>query len=110
VLDVVFCPAGADADVWTSTNPLGPYNYVSDVIAYNSTSKMFVIPAQQFGVFPIYTTGQTTYIYVGIRWGSAPDGLKDHDFQYWGPLQFDSQMNVTQMNFLDSFSLSMPEL
>jgi len=102
-----FCAAGANADVWTAANPLGPYTYVSDVIAYNSTSKMFVIPAQQFGVFPIATRRETTYLYVGIRFGSAPDNLKNHDFQYWAPLQFDSNNKIMPMNFLSSFKLDL---
>ena len=34
--------------------------------------------AQQFGVFPIPTAGEnrTAFMYVGIRYGSAPDGAK----------------------------------
>ncbi len=29
---------------------------------------------------------QLQHLYIGMRWGSAPDGVKSHDFQYWWPL------------------------
>jgi hypothetical protein len=40
--------------------------------------------AQQFGVFniPLADNG-TAYLYVGIRYGSAPDLTKCREFQYW---------------------------
>ena len=40
--------------------------------------------AQQFGVFNIpLANNATAYLYVGIRYGSAPDGTKCREFQYW---------------------------
>ena len=50
------------------------------------------------------------YIWMGDRWGSRPDEVKGHDFQYWGrpleftddggilPLQWDS--NIGDKNFI----------
>jgi hypothetical protein len=29
-------------------------------------------------------------MFIGIRFGSAPDFRKDHDFQFWAPLTFDA--------------------
>lgn len=33
------------------------------------------------------------YIYTGDRWGSAADGRKSHDLQYWGVLEFDDELD-----------------
>ena len=49
----------------------------------------YEIPAQQFGFteVPNPATGEAVYLFVGLRFGSAP--TKNHDFQYWEPLRFD---------------------
>lgn len=69
----------------------------------------YTVPAQQFGVFGIETVAGTEYLWVGIRYGSAPDGLKSHDFQYWWPLQFDEKGVVQPMTFQDSFTLEVAD-
>merc|ERR1712070_763804 len=56
--------------------------------------------AQQFGVFPIpEANNQTAYMYVGIRYGSAPDGMKCHEYQYWDKLEFDQSGHLLPMSF-----------
>lgn len=83
-----FCTLGSNGYVWRSDSegPLGSYTYIGDIIpvAPNGTS---VTHAQQFGITPIYTTQGAVPLYIGIRFGQAPDGVKDHDPQYWYPLQ-----------------------
>ena len=65
--------------------------------------------AQQFGVFPIQESGNATaYLYVGIRYGSAPDGMKCHEFQYWDRLEFDAKGHVLPMHFRDHISFDLP--
>eukprot|EP01052_Picozoa_sp_SAG31_P021542 SAG31_NODE_1672_length_7564_cov_10.193704_4_plen_174_part_00 len=62
------------------------------------------------------TTGRTaeaipTLVWVGNRWQSAPDRLKDHDFSTWLPLHFVDGPNSTtpalptQMHWMDNFTL-----
>ena len=62
--------------------------------------------AQQFGVFPVPLAGNgTAYLYVGIRFGSAPDGTKCREFQYWDALQFDDEGHVLPMTFQENVHL-----
>jgi hypothetical protein len=65
--------------------------------------------AQQFGVFPILTAGSndTVFLYVGIRYGSAPDGNKCHEYQYWDSLKFDNAGHVLPMTFQDTVVLDL---
>jgi hypothetical protein len=48
--------------------------------------------AQENYVMPVATTTGMEYIWMGDRWNSAPDGIKDHDFQYWAPVEFNDQI------------------
>jgi hypothetical protein len=56
-------------------------------------------------------SGAPTLVWAGNRWQSAPDRLKDHDFNTWLPLQFGDPTNRTapalplQMHWVDSFTL-----
>jgi len=104
-----FCPSGGSVMVFTSSDPLGPYTFQTSVNAWNHSANAYVVPAQQFGVFGIPSIGAVDnleYLWVGMRYGSAPDGLKNHDYQYWWPLQFDANGVVQNMTFQDSFTLS----
>ncbi len=90
-----FCWCGDDAQVFESTSgPYGPYHPTNDLINCSAPdytpSRNCGGPsapergpgAQQFGVFPItQANNDTALLYVGIRFGSAPDGLKCHEFQ-----------------------------
>jgi hypothetical protein len=49
--------------------------------------------------------GETTFVYTGDRWSSAPDKLKSHDFQYWYPLAFNDSVSpptIEPMKWVDS--------
>ncbi len=62
--------------------------------------------AQQFGVFRIpEVENKTAFLYVGIRFGSAPDGNKCHEFQYWDALEFDADGHVLPLKFRDTVTL-----
>ena len=44
-----------------------------------------------------------TTMYVGERWGSATDGLKCHDWQYWAPIEFDQEGHIQEMSWVDEW-------
>jgi len=68
--------------VHTATSPLGPYTTAANPITA-------AIPAQQTNIMPYYSApGTFSYIWQGDRWQSAPDGIKGHDFVYFGPIVF----------------------
>ncbi len=54
--------------------------------------------------------GNTQYMWTGDRWQSAPDHLKDHDFQYWSLLVFNDsepQPSIQPFgHFVDSFNVT----
>jgi hypothetical protein len=104
------CPAGAEAHVSISTSPLGPFSLVSninrrpdsgpDMITQPTTNKFSrqtkapTIPAQETWVAKIPMPGGLAFIWMADLWGSARDGVKGHDLQYWSPpLKFDPDNN-----------------
>jgi hypothetical protein len=44
----------------------------------------------------------------GIRYGSAPDGLKCHEYQYWDALEFDSAGHAKPLHYKVNFTLDLP--
>lgn len=88
-----FCKCGDDAQVFeSSSGPYGPYQATNNIINcslpdYHAgrdcggpNSPKRGPGAQQFGVFAIPLAGnKTAHLWVGIRFGSAPDGLKCHE-------------------------------
>ena len=103
-----FCPLGSNGFTWRSgTGVLGDYALLGDKVPRyaNGTS---VTHAQQFSVTPVYTARGVVPMFIGVRFGSAPDRRKDHDYQYWYPLQFssagDDMLNVT---WLDAFDVDL---
>ena len=78
-----FCPLGSNGFLWRAdddANITGSYSLLGDVIPRfpNGTS---VTHAQQFSITPVYTSSGIVPMFVGIRFGSAPDKIKTHDFQ-----------------------------
>eukprot|EP01051_Picozoa_sp_SAG22_P001971 SAG22_NODE_83_length_21704_cov_58.556584_14_plen_197_part_00 len=64
--------------------------------------------AQQFGVFDIPLAGnKTAYLYVGIRYGSAPDGNKCREFQYWDAMEFGPTGHALPLRFKDEVTLDL---
>jgi len=93
-----YCQSGSPVYVHRATNPLGPYTTL------NSLGSS--IPAQQTDVMSYYSApNQLQYIWIGDRWQSAPDGIKGHDFTYWGPLVF-SDGNIAPLPFDNNFTIN----
>jgi len=102
-----FCTLGSNGYVWRSNNgDLGNYSYIGNIVpvAPNGTS---VTHAQQFGITPIYTTQGPVPMYIGIRFGQAPDFHKNHDPQFWYPIQFDESNNPLPVSWIDNFTLDL---
>jgi hypothetical protein len=62
---------------------------------------------------PVALVVQVQHLYIGMRWGSAPDGVKSHDFQYWWPLSVadggggDGGPALVPMQWVDKFTLTL---
>jgi hypothetical protein len=81
-----FCGAGSGARVFVASKPLGPYTETGNV--NRTTGGQPIVAAQQTFVARIPTRDGLTYLWMGDRWGSRPDGIKGHDLQFWAPLRF----------------------
>ena len=103
-----FCHQGSNAYVFWADAPLGPYTFMGDVVPWNATLQQYALRGQQFGIMPVHSARGDVLLYTGQRWGSALDGKKCHDWQYWAPLEFDSQGRVQPMRWVDKFELDMP--
>jgi hypothetical protein len=102
------CHGGSDALVWTSSSPLGPYEYRGNVGAYsNGTSRL---SAQMGFVATIpQPNGEEVVLFGGDRWRHAPDGLHGHDPQVWLPLSFRGDGSIDDLQWRDSFTLNVPQ-
>lgn len=75
-----FCSEGSNVNLFFSSQPLGPYQSLGNVIEPGAWG------AQTGAVF---FTG-VDYVLYGDRWQSAPDQIKAHDFSYLAPLVWNS--------------------
>jgi hypothetical protein len=67
-----------------------------------------IIHAQQTHIAEITTKTGTAYLWMADRWGSTPDGIKGHDFQYWGsPIIFNGDGTIQKLSFVNTFSLDL---
>eukprot|EP01060_Flectonema_neradi_P023534 TRINITY_DN317_c0_g1_i3.p1 TRINITY_DN317_c0_g1~~TRINITY_DN317_c0_g1_i3.p1 ORF type:complete len:348 (+),score=66.04 TRINITY_DN317_c0_g1_i3:52-1095(+) len=101
-----FCSEGGDVEVYSSDSILGNYTH------HGSINQKRQIPAQQTYVLPVNTTSGWQYIWIGDRWGSAPDKLKSHDFTYWGLLNWTgagSGRLPQTMEFVDQFDVNLAD-
>lgn len=82
-----FCTGGDSRSAMRATSPLG----------FSSTSPKYSLGnvggAQENYVIRVATKTGTEYVWTGDRWNSGPDGVKDHDFQYWSPLAFNDSFS-----------------
>ena len=67
-----------------------------------------IIHGQQTHIAEIPTLTGTAYLWMADRWGSRPDGIKGHDFQYWSsPLVFNADGSIQKLSFVNSFKLDL---
>jgi len=105
---------GSGARVYTSTAPLGPYQYRGNINVKAADARTVpiswtwpgtgrpdcIIRAQQTFVATLPTSHGAVYIWMGDEWGSRPDGIKGHDYQYWSsPLQFEKDGMIKQLKW-----------
>jgi hypothetical protein len=111
---------GSGARVYTASGPMGPFVYRGNInikaaSARNLSSPFTepgtgrpdcIIKAQQTDVATLPTSNGLIYIWMGDRWGSRPDGIKGHDFQYWShPLEFYPDGMIKQLNWDETFAV-----
>jgi hypothetical protein len=74
-----FCQGGTNVQIYTATDPMGPYTNSFEVAG----------PADwQAQTGAVWFTGPD-WVLFGDRWQSAEDHIKAHDFSYWAPLVFE---------------------
>lgn len=96
-----FCPGGSGARVFTSTSPLGPY---TERVNINRKDGMPIVAAQQTWIAQIPGSEGPAFIWMGDRWGSRPDGVKGHDFQFWSaPLKFSADGSIQPIENVPSW-------
>jgi len=93
-----FCAEGSDAYIYTSGSPLGPYTLQSKLGGGPP------IGAQQSAIFPwVDSSGTEQWMWWGARWQTAPDGDKAHDYNFFFPLSFTPDGNISTMTWVDEF-------
>jgi hypothetical protein len=115
-----FCPHGTGIRVYTSDSPMGPFIYKGNINRKGGTQHPTdmttpgtgrpdaVIPAQQTHVATIHTMRSISYHWMGDLWGSSPNNIKGHDFQYWsGPIKFDDDGMIQPLQWEDSWSIEL---
>jgi hypothetical protein len=117
-----FCQPGSGVRVYISNAPLGPYTYQTNINVdslQNDIGRSWtppgtgranaIIHAQQMGVAELPTSSGKLYVWIGDRWGSAPDGIKGHDLQVWVPLRFQGKTILPLHNDPQwTFTLKLP--
>lgn len=90
-----FCSAGDTRHALTSLSPLNFSSSTSYPLGRAGG-------AQENSVMRIATQSGVEYVWTGDRWNSAPDGEKDHDFQYWVPIEFNDNFDNSTGRFIKS--------
>ena len=105
---------GSGARVDTGATPMGPFTYRGNINIKAASARDLpspwtgpgsgrpdcIIKAQQTHVATLPTSSGVVYLWMGDLWGSRPDGIKGHDFQYWSsPLQFDMDGMIQQLKW-----------
>lgn len=94
-----YCGQGSPVKAYVASHPLGPYSQGTPL---TDTS----IPAQQTNVLEYDSPTGKQFLWQGDRWQSAPDGIKGHDFSYWGPFNFDSQGTPQPISWVNQFTIN----
>ena len=102
-----FCDLGSNGYVWSTADPLrGPWEFQGDVIARQGNQS--VTKAQQFSVSGLLLgNGTVAPMFTGVRFGSAPDGNKQHDYQFWEAIAFGPSGEVLPLRWVDSWDVAL---
>lgn len=66
-----------------------------------------IIPSQQTYVMELQTPKGKQWVWMGDLWGSASDGIKGHDYQFWSaPLRFFSNGLMHPISWSDQWQLT----
>ena len=66
-----------------------------------------IVPAEQTWIARISTSEGPAFIWMADRWGSCPDGVKGHDFQFWSaPLQFSPDGDIMPIKFVERWDIT----
>jgi len=99
-----FCAKGSGARVFKSSSPLGPYTQIANI---NRDAKNDpVIHGQQTYVATLPSEHGPVLMWMADRWGSRPDHIKGHDFQYWLPLEISAEGNIHPLTDTKEWSLT----
>jgi len=102
-----FCTLGSNGFLWRANSTLGTYELLGDFVPRNDDGSS-VTHSQHFSVTPVYTDAGVVPMFIGIRFGSAPDYEKDHDYQFWLPLTFDPATGrMHNVSWVDEFVLNL---
>jgi hypothetical protein len=99
-----FCSKGSGARVYKASSPLGPYQQLSNVNRDAQNSP--IIHGQQTYVATLPTAEGPVLMWMADRWGSRPDHIKGHDFQYWSPLRFSDDGTIASFVDMPEWTLS----
>lgn len=106
-----FCPNGSGVKVYTAPAPLGLWTLQGNVNrrpADHPCGPEPVINAQQAHVARVPTVDGPAFLWTGDRWGSRNDGVKGHDQQYWGLLEFTADGAVAPMRWVNEWTFTLP--
>jgi len=99
------CTGGANAWVFTSSSPLGPYTLQNDI--GTAANGSFITRAQQSSILEVPDeTGLLQYIWLGNQWGTAPDHCYNHDLVSWFPLQFETNGTINTLKWTDTITFT----
>ena len=99
------CSNGSPVQVCVAAAPLGPFFIMPDING-SPTNGVPDIPAQETWVANISTSGGPLFIWMADRWGSSPDGINGHDFQFWVPLEFSLDGHILPIKYYARCSVS----
>ena len=97
-----FCTQGSGAQVHMARSPLGPYKFAGNI--NRDAADKPIVAAQQTYVARLPGADGPMYVWMGDRWGSRPDGVKGHDFQFWSePLTFRADGSIEPLRWVDEW-------
>ena len=114
------CKGGSNVVVYTAERPLGPYVMRGDVGSNKTAGHVFdrhsalnyVTHAQQSKVVEVQGEGgEVQYLWLGNQWVTAatPGRERNQDLLYWAVLRFDETGNITQLEYQEKITLSVPD-